>query len=137
MHSTLLEKNPSCLRQTSKEVMLYLTMEKVATEIKDRAPLLHSVLTAACINGRSKAKKPTCDFAAVGMAAAVCLRNRSMYMIAVQLMMTTFLYHSNWLVSNLYYLSQILKIKLSFMEVAQSSVILCILALDCSTRSIQ
>ena len=34
------------------------------------------------------------------MAAAICLRNRSKNMIAVQLIVTIFLYHNNWLVSN-------------------------------------
>ena len=79
-------------------------MEQLTDEIKDGAPLFYSVLSAAAINRRSKAKKPSpqAEVGAIGMAAAVCLRNRSQYMIAVQLLITVFLYHSNWLVSEKY-----------------------------------
>lgn len=81
--------------------MLSFNMEKLTHEIKDRAPLFHSVLSVAAVNRKSKAKNPSpqADFGAIGMAAAVCLRHRSQYMIAVQLLITDFLYHSNWLVS--------------------------------------
>ena len=91
-------KNPSCLRTTDKQSMLSFSMEKVSDEIKERAPLLHSVLSAASINSRSKATKEPSHFAAIAMAAAVCLKNRSRYMTAVQLLVTIFLYHSNWMV---------------------------------------
>ena len=82
--------------------MLSFSMEKLAVEIQERAPLFHSVLLAAAVNCKSKAKNPSpqAEFGAIGMAAAVCLRNRSQYTIAVQLLITDFLYHSNWLVSN-------------------------------------
>ena len=40
------KKNPSCLRSTDKQSMLSLSMEKVSDEIKERAPLLHSALSA-------------------------------------------------------------------------------------------
>ena len=35
---------------------------------------------------------------AVGMAAAICLRSRSHYMNGVQLLISIFGYHSNWMV---------------------------------------
>ena len=94
------KKEPSCLRKTDKNSMLSFTMEKLSGEIRGRAPLFHFLLSAACINPRSKAKKDSesKDFGSVAMAAAICLRNRSRYMIAVQLLLTIFLYHSNWLV---------------------------------------
>ena len=76
--------------------MLDFSMEKLCSEVEDRAPMLHTVLSTAAINRRSRAETETP--AAVGMAAAVCLRNRSRYMIAVQFLITNFLYHSNWLV---------------------------------------
>ena len=95
------KKEPSCLRKTDKENMLSFSMEKVAVEIKDRAPLFHSLLSAACISSRSRAKTEAKNshYGAVAMATAICLKNRSRYMIAAQLLITIFLYHSNWLVS--------------------------------------
>ena len=98
------KKNPSCLRKTSKDDLLSFGMEQLTEEIKDRAPIFYSVLSAAAINRKSKAKNPSpqAEVGAIGMAAAVCLRNRSQYMIAVQLLITVFLYHSNWLVSSKY-----------------------------------
>lgn len=77
------KKEPSSLRNTNKESMLYFTMEKASEEI----------------NSKSRAKQEcTIHFGAVAMAAAVCLRNRSKYMITAELLLTIFLYHSNWLV---------------------------------------
>ena len=80
------KKEPSSLRKTNKESMSYFTMEKASEEIKERAPLFYSLLLVACINSKSRAKQEcTTNFGAVAMAAAVCLRNRSKYMIAAQL----------------------------------------------------
>ena len=77
------KKEPSSLQKTNKESMLYFTVEKASEEI----------------NSKSRAKQEcTTHFRAVAMAATVCLRNRSKYMIAAQLLLTIFLYHSNWLV---------------------------------------
>jgi hypothetical protein len=91
-------KNPSCLRKTDKESLLSFTTEKLYDELRERAQLFHSVLSAACVSSRSRSKAPQNEIihAATAMAAAVCLRNRSKFMIAVQLMITIFLYHSNW-----------------------------------------
>ena len=59
---------------------------KLCSEVEDRAPMLHTVLSAAAINRRSRAETVTqaARFSAVGMAAAVCLRNQLRYMIAAQ-----------------------------------------------------
>lgn len=77
------KKEPSSLQKTNKESMLYFTMEKASEEI----------------NSKSRAKQEcTTHFGAVAMAAAVCLRNRSKYMITAELLLTIFLDHSNWLV---------------------------------------
>ena len=96
------KKDPSCLRKMSKDDMLSFSMEKLTVEFKDRAPLFHSILSAAVVDRKSKAKNPSpqADFGAIGMAAAVCLCHRSQYTTALQLLITDFLYHSNWLVSN-------------------------------------
>ena len=98
------KKSPSILRSPTKEKLLKFSMEKLNKEIRNRAPLTFSMLAAASVNERSKAKvrkKTEEDFwsPALGVAAAVCLRNRSMYMNAVQLQISMFIYHSSWLVS--------------------------------------
>jgi hypothetical protein len=97
-------KNPSCLRKTDKESIMSFTMEKFYDELKEKSPLFHAVLSAGSANSRSRSKEPQVEVfhAGTAMAAAVCLRNRSKYMIAVQLMVTIFLYHSNWLVGTFY-----------------------------------
>ena len=94
------KKNPSILRMTSKDSILTFTFEKLSGELSKRAPLFHSLLVAACTNPRSKATEPQNEFASVAMAGAVCLRSRSKFMIAAQLLITIFLYHANWLVSH-------------------------------------
>lgn len=43
----LCSKNLSCLRNTDKEDMLNFSMEKLCSEVEDRAPMLHTVLSAA------------------------------------------------------------------------------------------
>ena len=100
-------KEPSCLRRTDKESMVNLTLENVTEEVRRRAPLFYSVLSASSTNVRSerRAQKPQSNFAAVGMAAAICLKNRCREMVAVQLLLTTLLYHSGWMVCNYYTLS--------------------------------
>ena len=82
----LCSKDPSCLRNTDKEDMLDFSTEKLCSEVEDRAPMPHTVLSAAAINRRSRAETVTqaARFSAVGMAAAVCLRNQLRYMIAAQ-----------------------------------------------------
>ncbi|PFX14455.1 hypothetical protein AWC38_SpisGene21383 [Stylophora pistillata] len=74
-------------------------MEKLTVRIKERAPLFYSVISVAAVNCKSKAKNrsPQAEFGAIGMAAAVCPRHRLQCMIAVQLLITDFLYNSNWL----------------------------------------
>ncbi|XP_028410550.1 uncharacterized protein LOC114533248 [Dendronephthya gigantea] len=95
------KKNPSCLRSPTKEDMLKFSIEGLNKELKERAPLAFSVLVAASVNTRSRSKKNARlgeDFwsPAVGMAAAICLKNRSKYMNALQLLITIFNYHSGW-----------------------------------------
>jgi len=92
------KKNPLSLRKTGKESMLSFSMEKLEGEIKERAPFIHSCLSAFAVNSKSRSNTPSIHCGAIGMAAAICLRNRSKSMIALQLMITTFLYHSSWMV---------------------------------------
>lgn len=93
------KKNPSCFRKTDKANMLSLSLENVSSEIKDRAPLFYSVLSSFAINPHSRAIHTTPHFGPIAMATGILLKNRSRYMTAVQLLVTIFLYHSNWMVS--------------------------------------
>lgn len=93
------KRNPLSLRTTDKESMLSFSMEKLEDRIKHRAPLTFSCLSKIAISRKSKATSPPSDHCgAIGMAAAICLRNRSKSVIAVQLLITMFLYHSSWMV---------------------------------------
>lgn len=107
------KKNPSCLRSPSKENILKFSMEGLNKELKERAPLTFATLVAASTNPRSKAqlkeKFVVENFwsPAIGMAAAVCLKNRSKFMNALQLLITMFNYHSGWQVSLIKYRTNI------------------------------
>ena len=90
---------PSCLRLTKKEDILSFSIEKLSKELEARAPLTRSLLVTMC-HRRSKRKED--DFfisPAVCMAAAVCLKNRSKRMIALQLIISIMLQHSGFVVS--------------------------------------
>ena len=93
------KKYPSCLRRTDKASMLAMSFENVSSEIKEQAPLFHSVLSRVAINPHSRAADTKSYFGPIAMAAAILLKNRSRYMTAIQLLITIFLYHSNWMVS--------------------------------------
>ena len=98
------------LRSPSKDNILKISIEGFNRELKERAPLTFSMLVATSVNkvfGKAKAKNNEINvdcfwFPAVGMAAAVCLRNRSKFMNAMQLLITIFNYHSGWQVIILY-----------------------------------
>eukprot|EP00794_Sanderia_malayensis_P001821 gene1821-2045_t len=92
------EKNaPSCLRLTSKEEILGFTFEKFDEELTNRAPLMRSALMAIS-RRRSKKKDDDLFFTpAVCMAAAVCLKNRSRRLTAVQLILTLMMRHSGFM----------------------------------------
>ena len=95
------KKQPSILRKNDKDSMNSLSIEKVSQEIETRAPLFHSVLKASSTNNFSvnrgcKSAKSD-DFAAVTTAGSICLRNRCKNMNAIQLLITTFIYHSSWI----------------------------------------
>ena len=97
------KKKPSCLRSPTKDQLLNFSMKKLDTELQERIPITYAMLTAASVNAREKtnlrSNKVENYSIAVGMAAAVCLRNRSMFMNAVQLQISIFTYHTGWLVS--------------------------------------
>lgn len=80
-----------------KKKLLNFTFEKFTDELASKAPFLHSVLQVCSVNRH----KQSVWQQSVGMAAAFCLRNPSQYMNGVQLLLSIFGYHSNWMVSAL------------------------------------
>ena len=91
------KKEPSCVRSPDKKKLLNFTFEKFNLELPSRAPFFQAILQVCCVNRRKDAWKE-----AVGMATAICLRNRSQFMNGVQLLISIFGYHSNWMVRNAY-----------------------------------
>ena len=98
------KKSPSCLRSPMKEKLLEFSIAKLCKEFHGRAPLTFSMLLVTSVNKCSKSRfrsvTPHKDFwsPAVGMAAAVCLKNRSKFMNLLQLHISMFTCHSSWLV---------------------------------------
>lgn len=126
-------KNPSCLRSPNKENILKFSMEHFNKELKEWAPLTFSVLVAASVNpqSRSRANKNGLNIEtfwspAVGMAAAVCLRNRSRFMNALQLLITIFNYHSGWQVCISIFIFNTIHIILEYFGVITNISVMCI-----------
>ena len=71
------------------------SFENLFEELQERAPLFLLVLKTAAfqVNDEAEKWKP-----AVGVAAAVCLRNRSRNMIALQLLIAIINRHSGFMV---------------------------------------
>ena len=75
-------------------------MQKIYQDVEEKALLLHSFLHAASYkSSRAKQTKEDLMNAGTAIAAAICLRNRSKNVIAVQLIVTIILHH-NWMVSD-------------------------------------
>jgi len=87
------KKEPSCVTSHDKKKLLNFTFEKFNLELSSRAPFFQAILHVSCVNLR----KDVCQ-QAVGMAAAISLRNRSRFMNGVQLFISILGYHSNWMV---------------------------------------
>lgn len=86
----------SCLRKTDQKSIAEFTFDSLIKEVEERAPLLFTVMKTAASKGREdevKWKPSVC------MAAAVCLRNRSQNMIAMQLLIALIIRHSGFVVS--------------------------------------
>lgn len=77
-------RHVSCLGRTSKADILQFSFEKLDEELKENAPLFQLVLKAASLRLEDKSKS---SLQSVGVAAAVCLKNRSKNMVAFQLIM--------------------------------------------------
>ena len=90
------KKEPSMLRKTSKSDILEFKFETLGEELSQRVPLLYGVLRTASL------KKLSDDMhwlPSACMAAAICLKNRSVEMTSVQLLVPIILKHSGLTVS--------------------------------------
>lgn len=89
------KRKDSCLRRTDKESIINFSFDNLILEFHERAPLFLLVLKTASLkaNDHEEKWKPS-----VGVAAAVCLRNRSRNMIAVQLLIAIINRHSGFMV---------------------------------------
>ena len=91
-------KDPSLLRKTSKSEILEFSFKSLGEELNRRAPLFYGILRTASLKNLSGDKS---WLPPVGMAAAVCLKNRSAQMTTVQLLVSIILQHSGLTVSNI------------------------------------
>ena len=91
-------KDPSLLRKMSKSEILEFNFESLGEELNRRAPLFYGILRTASLKNLSGDKS---WLPPVGMAAAVCLKNRSAQMTTVQLLVSIILQHSGLTVSNI------------------------------------
>ena len=90
----------SVLKKTTKEDMLTFSFEKLDNEMKEKCPLFRSVLLTAA-STRKKAQDPHWQ-AALCTSAAVCLKNRSQRMTALQLYISLIVNTSSYTV-HVYY----------------------------------
>ena len=90
-------KDPSILRLTDKKNILDFT--KFEKELKERTPLLRSVLFTASVRRRYSSASDLYRIQAVCMVATACLKNRCPQMTAVQLLNTIFIHYSGLMVS--------------------------------------
>ena len=89
---------PSCLRLTKKEDVLNFKLENFDEELLQRAPLMRSVLMAMSLRHSKMKGHDLLLTPAVCMAAAVCLKNRSKMMTAIQLIISVIVQHSGMMV---------------------------------------
>lgn len=89
------KRKDSCLRRTDKESIINFSFDNLIQELQERAPLFLLVLKTAALKVKDDEEKWK---QSVGVAAAVCLRNRSRNMIALQLMIAIINRHSGFMV---------------------------------------
>ena len=86
----------SCLRKTDKENIATFSFEKLDNELQERAPLFRLVLKTASLRAEDRSNR---SLQCVGVAAAVCLKNRSRNMTALQLILAIITQVSGFTVS--------------------------------------
>ena len=92
------KKKPSILRQTDKKSMTDFLLENLHEEQKVRTPLLRSVLHVECFRKSNLERNQMYWMPALCMAISICLKNRSPYMTALQILNTLLIYHSGFMV---------------------------------------
>ena len=90
------KSHESCLAKTDKANIMNFSFLKVDEEMREKAPLCQLVLKAASLRAEDKNKK---WIQSVGVAAAVCLKNRSKNMTAFQLILAIINKLSGFMVS--------------------------------------
>ncbi len=86
-------------KKTTKDDLLAFTFEAVHDEMKQRCPLFHAVLMTASIASHKSLGSDLHWQTTVCTAAAVCFKNRSQRMIAVQLLVSLIIDQSSYSVS--------------------------------------
>lgn len=83
------KKDPSCVRSPDKKKLLSFTFDKFDAKLFLKAPFLRAILCVSYCNRRNDSVFKQ----AVGMSAAICLRNHSKFRNGVQLLISIFGYH--------------------------------------------
>jgi hypothetical protein len=84
------------LRKTDKENIANFSFEQLEKELKERAPLFQLVLKTASLQDENRSKR---SMLSIGVAAAVCLKNRSRNMTAFQLVLAIIILAYLWFFS--------------------------------------
>ena len=93
------DTTPSILRQTKKEDILQFTFDKLKDELKQKSPLLWSVMKAASTSKPKSVTEQMPWVRAACMAISVCLKCRHPHMTALQLLISIIIQHSGIMVS--------------------------------------
>ncbi len=97
-------KHPSLLRKTDVEDMRTFSLQEICKELKERAPLLYSVLLA-CSVAKGSINMEKDWLPSVAIAGGILLKQRCRYMTSVQLMLSILVKHCGFQASNfLHYL---------------------------------
>ncbi len=107
------KRSDSILRKTDKENIVSFSFDDLCSELNERASLLTLVLKTTSLRKLNKEEKWK---QSVGVAAAVCLCNRSRNMTAMQLLISIIIRHSGFVVSTFMsqFISSISKNKCTF-----------------------
>ena len=95
-------RKASILRKTDNESIKNFSFEQLNEELTERAPLFQLVLKTASLRAEDKSRR---SLQCVGVAAAVCLKNRSRNMTALQLILAIINQVSGFSVSFFFYLN--------------------------------
>ena len=83
------KKNPSLLRNSSKEDLVNFDLEKLCNEWKERAPLFYAFLLTACTSGHRQ--KTTTWLPSMAIAGSILLKQRNPHMNATASIMSLLL----------------------------------------------